>query len=114
MLFSLEEENNAGDSPIRKQLFYYERKYTYEIIYNYIDGTHHKLWIDFTYNYIDGTHYKSWIDFSQHAITPHHYQLYVMSPSTASYIYVFIFLWLIVTPGFRKTNQVHTYMYAGI
>jgi hypothetical protein len=39
--------------------------------------------------YIDGTHYKWLIDFSQHASIPCHQQLYTMSPSNRSYVYVF-------------------------
>jgi hypothetical protein len=39
--------------------------------------------------YIDGTHYKWLIDFSQHASIPCHQQLYTVSPSNRSYVYVF-------------------------
>jgi hypothetical protein len=48
-----------------------------------------RFYIDpWDYNYINETHYVS-IDFSQHASILCHYPLYVMSPSTRSYIYFF-------------------------
>jgi hypothetical protein len=39
------------------------------------------------YNYIDGTHYKLWIDFSQHASITCYHPLYVMSP-TLDHVFV--------------------------